>query len=63
VFLNSVSWLSQEGGQTLSIRPREMKSRRLTPSPSQAMAIVGGALVLLPLAGLVTAVVLWWRRR
>jgi ABC-type uncharacterized transport system involved in gliding motility auxiliary subunit len=63
VFLNSVSWLSQEGGQTLSIRPREMKSRRLTPSPSQAQAMVGGALVLLPLMGLITAVILWWRRR
>jgi ABC-type uncharacterized transport system involved in gliding motility auxiliary subunit len=63
VFLNSVSWLSQEGGQTLSIRPREMKSRRLTPSKEQAMILVGGSLVLLPLLGLITAAVLWWRRR
>lgn len=63
VFLNSVRWLSQDDQQTLSIRPKEAKNRRITLSPPQA-AIAGWlALVILPLLGFGTAFFVWWRRR
>jgi len=63
VFLNSVRWLSQDDQQTLSIRPKEAKNRRITLSPPKA-AIAGWlALVILPLLGFGTAFFVWWRRR
>ncbi|MBD2326703.1 Gldg family protein [Alkalinema sp. FACHB-956] len=63
VFLNSVSWLSQAEGQTLSIRPREMKNRRMAVTSLQAIGTTILALVIVPLLGLGTAIFLWWRRR
>lgn len=63
VFLNSVSWLSQEKGQTLSIRPREMKNRRINLTMLQELWSVSLAVVILPLAAMAGAVFLWWRRR
>jgi ABC-type uncharacterized transport system involved in gliding motility auxiliary subunit len=63
VFINSVSWLSQNDGQVLSVRPRNVKSRRLLITNEQ-MAIVGLiALAGLPLVGLVTAGVIWAKQR
>jgi len=63
VFLNSVRWLSQADQQTLSVRPKEPKNRRITLSPQQA-AIAGWlALVILPLLGFGSAFFVWWRRR
>jgi ABC-type uncharacterized transport system involved in gliding motility auxiliary subunit len=63
VFLNSVQWLSQQEQQTLSIRPREAKNRRITFSSQQANLTAWLALVILPLIGFITAGVIWWRRR
>jgi ABC-type uncharacterized transport system involved in gliding motility auxiliary subunit len=63
VFVNSVSWLSQNDGQVLSVRPRTTKNRRLLITNEQ-MAIVGLiALAGLPLVGLVTAGVIWAKQR
>jgi ABC-type uncharacterized transport system involved in gliding motility auxiliary subunit len=63
VFVNSVSWLSQNDGQVLSVRPRNVKSRRLLITNEQ-MAIVGLiALAGLPLVGLVTAGVIWVKQQ
>ncbi len=63
VFVNSVSWLSQDDGQVLSVRPRTAKNRRLLIT-NQQMAIVGLiALAGLPLAGLITAGVIWAKQR
>ncbi|MEB3291542.1 MAG: Gldg family protein [Synechococcales bacterium] len=63
MFLNSVGWLSQEEGQTLSIRPREMKNRRLTASLAETLLLIGFAAFLLPVLGFFTAGLVWWRRR
>jgi len=63
VFLNSVVWLSQQGDQPLSVRPREATDRRLAISPAQIRVVFLLAVILLPLLGLSTAVGLWWQRR
>ncbi len=63
LFLNSVSWLSQQDDQVLSIRPKEMTNRRIVMSGVQQIGSVLLALVLLPLLGFGTAAFIWWRRR
>lgn len=63
IFLNSVSWLSQQEGQTLSIRPKESKNRNLTLTPQQANLVALAALLILPLLGFGTAAAIWWQRR
>ncbi|EKE99226.1 MULTISPECIES: GldG family protein [unclassified Tolypothrix] len=64
VFLNSVTWLSkQEDRQPLSIRPKEAKNRRLNITAAQANLLTLSSLLLLPLIGLVSAFLIWWRRR
>lgn len=63
VFLNSVNWLSNRQGAVLSIRPREMAERRLTLTPRRSAWITLLALVILPIAGIAAAIVVWWRRR
>jgi ABC-type uncharacterized transport system involved in gliding motility auxiliary subunit len=63
VFLNSVSWLSKQDEQLLSIRPKEAKNRRINLKPQQANILSLAALGLVPLLGFGTAVILWWKRR
>ncbi|MDF2387579.1 Gldg family protein [Nostoc ellipsosporum NOK] len=63
VFLNSVSWLSQQDQQPLSISPKEAKNRRITLSNAQASILTLSSLVFLPLIGLLAAAFIWWRRR
>jgi ABC-type uncharacterized transport system involved in gliding motility auxiliary subunit len=63
VFLNSVRWLSQQDQQTLSIRPREAKNRRITLTEQQANLAGWLAIGILPLLGFGTAAVVWWQRR
>lgn len=63
VFLNSVSWLSQQDEQLLSIRPKEVKNRRINLTTQQANILSLTALVFVPLIGFGTAVILWWQRR
>lgn len=63
VFLNSVSWLSQQDDQVLAIRPREATSRRIVLSPEQQMTVALMAMAFLPLIGFGTATAVWWRRR
>ncbi|MBW4463894.1 MAG: Gldg family protein [Pegethrix bostrychoides GSE-TBD4-15B] len=63
LFLNAVSWLSQQDDQVLSIRPKEMTNRRIVMSGAQQISSVLLALVLLPLLGFGTAALIWWRRR
>lgn len=63
VFLNSVSWLSQDQLQPLSIRPKEVKNRRIALTNEQAMLIGFLALAIVPLFGFATAGVIWWQRR
>lgn len=63
VFLNSVSWLSQQDDQVLSIRPKEVTNRRIVLSTPQQLSAVLLALVVLPVLGFGTAALVWWRRR
>lgn len=63
VFLNSVTWLSQQDQQPLSIRPKEPRNRRINLTILQANLLALSSLLLLPLLGLVTAAIIWWKRR
>ncbi|OUL35182.1 ABC transporter [Nostoc sp. T09] len=63
VFLNSVTWLSQQDQQPLSIRPKEAKNRRLNITAAQASLLTLSSLLLLPLIGLLGASLIWWKRR
>jgi ABC-type uncharacterized transport system involved in gliding motility auxiliary subunit len=63
VFLNSVSWLSQQDQQLLSIRPKEPKNRRIVISTLEANLLTIAAVFVLPLIGLGTGFVIWWKRR
>lgn len=63
VFLNSVTWLSQQDQQPLSISPKEAKDRRINLTPTQANLLELSSLLILPMIGLVTAAILWWLRR
>ncbi|HEY9909753.1 MAG TPA: Gldg family protein [Thermosynechococcaceae cyanobacterium] len=63
VFLNSMRWLSQDDGRSLSIRPKEAKNRRINLTSAQANLASWTALAVLPLLGFGTALIVWWRRR
>ncbi|MEH2059100.1 MAG: Gldg family protein [Nostoc sp.] len=63
VFLNSVTWLSQQDQQPLSIRPKEPKNRRITLTTTQANLLILSSLLVLPLIGFAAAVIIWWKRR
>jgi ABC-type uncharacterized transport system involved in gliding motility auxiliary subunit len=63
VFLNSVSWLSQQNEQLLSIRPKEPKNRRIVISTLQANLLTIAAVFILPLISLLTGFIIWWKRR
>jgi len=63
VFLNSVSWLSKRDEQSLSVRPKEAKNRRINITPQQAQVISLTALFIMPAIGFSLAGFLWWRRR
>ncbi|MEB3336268.1 MAG: Gldg family protein [Leptolyngbyaceae bacterium] len=63
VLLNSISWLSKRDDQTLSIRPKEAKNRRITLPAPVANLLGWTAMGILPLLGLGTAAIVWWRRR
>ena len=63
IFLNAVNWLAREDEQTLSIRPKEPKNRRINLSNFQASMISWTAIGIMPSLGLVIAGIVWWRRR
>jgi ABC-type uncharacterized transport system involved in gliding motility auxiliary subunit len=63
VFLNSVSWLSNQDRQLLSIRPKEAKNRRINLTPQQANILGWSSLLLVPLLGFGMALIFWWLRR
>ena len=63
VFLNSISWLSQQDDRLLSIRPKEQKNRRINMTMIQASLLAWLSIIIVPFLGLLTAGFLWWRRR
>jgi ABC-type uncharacterized transport system involved in gliding motility auxiliary subunit len=48
VFLNSVTWLSQQDQQPLSISPKEAKDRRINLTAAQANLLELSSLLVLP---------------
>lgn len=63
VLLNSISWLSQDDAQPLSVRPRDVKNRRLVVSPSLKTGLFISAVIVVPLLSTIMAIGLWWKRR
>ncbi|MBD2042549.1 GldG family protein [Microcoleus sp. FACHB-672] len=63
VFLNSISWLSKQDAQTLSIRPKETTNRRIAMTAEQASLLDWLSRRILPAVGLLSAGALWWSRR
>ncbi|MGP1373480.1 MAG: GldG family protein [Almyronema sp.] len=63
VFLNAISWLSQQADEVLSIRPKEVTRRRILMTPAQQVGIAVFSCLILPLIAVVGAVVMWLRRR
>jgi ABC-type uncharacterized transport system involved in gliding motility auxiliary subunit len=63
VFLNSVTWLSQQDQQPLSIRPKEPKNRRINLSVAQVSLLQWTSLLFLPLIGFIASGLIWWQRR
>ncbi|MFQ6037763.1 MAG: GldG family protein [Candidatus Aminicenantales bacterium] len=61
-FLNTVNWLTEEE-DLISIQPKTSSPRTIQLSPSQGRLIFFVALVILPLAVLLTGVSIWVRRR
>jgi ABC-type uncharacterized transport system involved in gliding motility auxiliary subunit len=61
--INSVSWLSQDSSQLMSVRSRDVRSRRIIPTPALVTGLFLAAVVIVPLLGLLAAAILWWRRR
>ncbi|NEP03133.1 MAG: ABC transporter [Symploca sp. SIO2E9] len=62
IFLNSISWLSKQDDQILSIRPKQQQNRRINLTTEQKLTLSWSAL-LMPLLGFMTAGVIWWLRR
>jgi len=63
VFLNAVGWLSQRNDRSLSIRPKEVKDRRIIMNPQQSRLLGWLSMAILPLVGFGTAFAAWWWRR
>lgn len=63
VFLNAVSWLGKKDDSTLSIRPRQVTNRRLVMTVQQQIGLAILALLALPLAGFILALLIWLKRR
>ncbi len=62
LFLSMVSWLT-EGEDIINIDRKVLVTRRLILNPEQARFLHLSSIGLLPLALLIGAVVVWWRRR
>ncbi|MDY6900640.1 MAG: ABC transporter, partial [Cyanobacteriota bacterium] len=63
VFLNSVTWLSKQDSQPLSIRPKEAKNRRINLSQAQANLLALSSILVLPILAFASAALLWFQRR
>jgi ABC-type uncharacterized transport system involved in gliding motility auxiliary subunit len=63
VLINSISWLSQDDTQPLSVRPRSVKNRRIMVPQALKTGLLISSVIVVPLLGLLTAIALWWQRR
>jgi ABC-type uncharacterized transport system involved in gliding motility auxiliary subunit len=63
VFLNSVSWLSNQNAPVLSIRPKDPTNRRLQLTVGTGRWVGFLSLGFLPFGAFIMALIVWWRRR
>jgi ABC-type uncharacterized transport system involved in gliding motility auxiliary subunit len=63
LFLNAVNWLGDDQPSALSLRPKQQVERRLDLKTGTFRLLAVVVVLLLPLAALVGAGVMWWRRR
>ncbi len=64
LFLNTVTWLgSGQDDPSLSIRPKELKDRRIEMSQGHWRTLILVGLGFLPVAAFGSAAYLWWKRR
>lgn len=63
MFLNAVDWLANRDRSSLALRPKEETNRRINLSPQQAAILSRTAIGIVPLFGLILAIISWLRRR
>jgi len=63
MFLNAVDWLANRDSSSLALRPKEETNRRINLSPQQAAILSRTAIGIVPLFGLILAIISWLRRR
>ncbi|MDR9404883.1 MAG: Gldg family protein [Halothece sp. Uz-M2-17] len=63
MFLNSVDWLANSETPSLALRPKEETNRRINLTPQQAAILSRTAVGIVPLVGLILAMISWLRRR
>lgn len=63
MFLNAVDWLANRDTTALALRPKEETNRRINLSPQQAAILSRIAIGIVPLFGLILAIISWLRRR
>ncbi len=62
LFLNTAAWLTEEA-DLISIQPKTASPKTIQLTPSQGRMIFFVSLIILPLAVLVTGIIIWARRR
>ncbi|QDZ38775.1 DUF4350 domain-containing protein [Euhalothece natronophila Z-M001] len=64
IFLNSVDWLViSDDDASLGLRPQEETNRRINLTSQQATILQNVAMLIVPLFGVVLAIISWLRRR
>jgi len=63
MFLNAVDWLANRDTAALALRPKEETNRRINLGPQQAAILSRIAIGIVPLFGLILAIISWLRRR
>ena len=65
IFLNSIDWLvgSEDEDNSFALRPQEETNRRINLTPQQAAILSRTATGIVPLFGLILALISWLRRR
>ena len=63
MFLNAVDWLANPDTSSLALRPKEETNRRINLTPQQAAILSRTAIGIVPLIGLILAIISWLRRR
>ena len=63
MFLNSIDWLANRDDTSLALRPKEETNRRINLTPQQVAILSRTAMGIVPLFGLILAIISWLRRR